>query len=402
MKTNNVRPSDPKLPKEWTTKTLADISEIEFGKAHEPFVHKYGEYTCITAKFISSDGSSYRKCTKNLTPAAENDVLMVLSDLPNGKALAKCLIVDQKNAGKYAVNQRIARIKPTRIYPKLLYYILNRNKYFLDFDDGVNQTHLANKAIKNFALSFPTDTSEQRAIADALSDIDSLAGSLADLIDKKNALQTGIMNKLLNHGLDENDRSEWINLKIGEFSSVICGGTPSTHEPSYWNGDIPWMSSGELHNRYIYSVKETITEDGLNNSPAKLLPKNCVLLGLAGQGKTRGTAAINRIKLSTNQSIGAILPSSNVNADFLYFNLKNRYTELREMSSGDGGRGGLNKKIIENIVVSLPPLEQQIAISKILSSLDNEISNLRKKLIKVRKIKDGMMQALLGGEVRLT
>ena len=203
----------------------------------------------------------------------------------------------------------------------------HRKKFTENSDLGA-KTGINLDTVKNISFPLPS-LKEQQAIAEALSDADALIASLEKIIEKKSLMQSGAMDKLLNKGVVENDATSWVDVKIGEFSSVVCGGTPSTLEPSYWNGDIPWMSSGELHNRYIHYVKERISEQGLSNSPAKLLPKNCVLVGLAGQGKTRGTTAINRIELATNQSIGAILPSANVVPDFLYFNLKNRYAELR-------------------------------------------------------------------------
>ena len=146
---------------------------------------------------------------------------------------------------------------------------------------------------------------------------------------------------------------KWVENTIGSiFPNVTAGATPSTTEPKYWGGDVRWMNSGELNLKKVYEVQGRITQLGLNNSSTKILPKRCVLVGLAGQGKTRGTVAMNFVELCTNQSIAAIHPNESVfDSDFLYHNLDGRYDELRRISAGDGGRGGLNLQIIKNLKI---------------------------------------------------
>ncbi|MBN8649597.1 MAG: restriction endonuclease subunit S, partial [Caulobacterales bacterium] len=174
-----------------------------------------------------------------------------------------------------------------------------------------------------------------------------------------------------------------------------------TQIAEYWNGEVRWMNSGELNLKNVYEVDGRITIEGLKNSATKLIPENCILIGLAGQGRTRGTVAINHITLCTNQSIAAIFPNSKYVSKYLYYNLDMRYEELRELSSGDSGRGGLNLKIIGDLVVNWPPIDEQASISQILTDMDSEISTLETKLEKAKKIKQGMMQDLLTGKVRL-
>lgn len=194
---------------------------------------------------------------------------------------------------------------------------------------------------------------------------------------------------------------DWDIKHIGEFTDVTAGGTPSTSHSEYWNGNILWMSSGELNKRRIYDVVGRITQIGYDNSSTHFIPENCVLIGLAGQGKTRGTVAINYVKLCTNQSIAAIFPSEYHNSEYLYQNLLNRYEELRDLSSGDGGRGGLNLKIIKSLPCAFPPLPEQEHIAEALSDADSMISSLEKLIAKKKAVKQGAMQELLTGKKRL-
>lgn len=194
---------------------------------------------------------------------------------------------------------------------------------------------------------------------------------------------------------------EWDVKKIGGVTRSTAGGTPSTSIPEYWGGEIRWMSSGELHSKFVYEVEGRITEEGLKNSSTKIIPEKCVLIGLAGQGKTRGTVAINMIELCTNQSIAAIFPSSQFVPEYLFYNLDARYTELRSLSTGDGGRGGLNLRIINSLLVPFPLLPEQKAIACTLRDMDALLNALDALIAKKRLIKQGAMQELLTGKKRL-
>ncbi len=167
----------------------------------------------------------------------------------------------------------------------------------------------------------------------------------------------------------------WEQRKLGDHSEIVAGGTPNTGHPEYWNPkEIPWMSSGEINNKVIYSTDNMISKIGFSNSSAKWVKEKSVLIALAGQGKTRGTVAISEIPLTTNQSIAAIQPDSFLYYKFLFQNLEGRYNELREVSSGDGTRGGLNKQIISDLEVLAPEIQEQIKIGDFLCGIDNLIT----------------------------
>ncbi len=190
--------------------------------------------------------------------------------------------------------------------------------------------------------------------------------------------------------------NDWDTPCIKDFTDLLSGGTPSTRINEYWGGNIRWMNSGELNLKRIYEVEGRITELGLKNSATKLIPSNCVLIGLAGQGKTRGTVALNYTPLCTNQSIASILPNKEVLSEYIYQNLDLRYDELRGLSTGDGGRGGLNLTIIRNLQIPLPPTKaEQTAIATALNDADALITLLEKLIAKKKAMKKGAMQELL-------
>lgn len=144
---------------------------------------------------------------------------------------------------------------------------------------------------------------------------------------------------------------------LGDVAKKIySGGTPDTKKIEYWEGGtFPWMSSGEVNLKTVKETEKYITEAGLNNSSAKLVPKNSIVMALAGQGKTRGKVARTRIALTTNQSLAALtFDEKKINSDYIFHFLETQYENLRQISSGNSGRGGLNLQMISAYKVPIP------------------------------------------------
>lgn len=170
--------------------------------------------------------------------------------------------------------------------------------------------------------------------------------------------------------VDDNPKSYDIK-KVGDFAECFAGATPSTKISSYWdNGNIPWMSSGEVHKARVQDTDAKITQQGYDGCSTKMVPIHSIVIALAGQGKTRGTVAINDIELCTNQSLCAIVPNEEVNDEYLFHNLRGRYKELRSMSGDVDGRGGLNLKHIQSIKVIVPPMSEQMKFVSIARQAD--------------------------------
>ena len=187
----------------------------------------------------------------------------------------------------------------------------------------------------------------------------------------------------------------WKVHTLGDLCSVATGGTPSRRRNDFWGGNIPWMSSGEIHQRRVASTRETITDAGLAASNARWIPEGAVMIALNGQGKTRGTAAILDRPVTCNQSLAAILPRQDtLVADYLFHYLSAKYASIRRLT-GDDGRNGLNLKHIRSIRVAYPSLSEQHKISAILSSIDDAIEKTQVVIAQVQVVKRGLMQELL-------
>lgn len=165
------------IPAHWRTAPLSSLCSFQAGKAHEQFVDDDGQFICVNSRFISTEGQTIKRSTHNFSPALHGDSLIVMSDLPNGRALGKAFFVDDERA--YAVNQRVGIIRPRGINPKYVYYQVNRHALLLRHDNGSEQTHLSNSTFTKLPLVVPP-ADEQRAI---VSHLDALMGGLNSASD---------------------------------------------------------------------------------------------------------------------------------------------------------------------------------------------------------------------------
>ena len=157
---------------------------------------------------------------------------------------------------------------------------------------------------------------------------------------------------------------------IEEITSVLSGGTPDRKENKYWEGGtINWVKTTELNNNIIIETEEKITNLGLENSSAKIIPPQSILIAMYGQGKTRGMTGYLEVSSATNQACACILPSRYINQKYLWNYLILSYDKLRSMAKG-GNQPNLNVMIIKKFPVLIPPMNLQEKFVQSVSSID--------------------------------
>lgn len=168
---------------------------------------------------------------------------------------------------------------------------------------------------------------------------------------------------------------EWRELTLEEVTQeIFSGGTPSTSNPEYWNGELCWLSSGETRNKFIYNTDKKITKIGAENSSTRLAKIKDVVIASAGQGHTRGQTSLCKINTYINQSIISLRANEVIlDPEYLLYNLTNRYSELRQISDGNSIRGSLTTRVIKTLTIKLPCLKEQKVIAATLSCLDDKI-----------------------------
>lgn len=192
--------------------------------------------------------------------------------------------------------------------------------------------------------------------------------------------------------------NDWKIKKIGDiYDDLKAGATPSRTNPSYFTGDIPWITSGELKSKYIYDTYEKITEEAVKNTNLKIYQKGTFFIAITGleAAGTRGSCGINGIDSATNQSCLAFQEKEEINTEFLYYwyslygdYIGKKYTQGTKQQS-------LNNKIVEELCIGFPNKEEQEKIADILSTVDCQIDDTEMFIEKCQELKKGLMQKLL-------
>ena len=173
------------------------------------------------------------------------------------------------------------------------------------------------------------------------------------------------------------EKVEWKTL--GEVANCFSGGTPKTSNSSFYDGEIPWIRSGEINFNVIKKSERNITKEGLEKSSAKMIKKNSVVLAMTGA--TVGRTAVVEIETSSNQSVTAIETNNRIiNYKYLFYFLAKEYNNLKKL--GQGALTSLNLSIIKNIKIPVPSIETQEKIVKIFDSYTEYVTELQEKLKK--------------------
>ncbi|WKZ61954.1 MAG: restriction endonuclease subunit S [Saprospiraceae bacterium] len=178
----------------WEKKYLRDLVEFRNGKAHEQNISEDGKYIVVNSKFISMEGEVIKYSDYQICPLEFGEIAMVMSDVPNGKALAKCFFVDEND--RYTLNQRICALKAISIEPRFLQFILNRNRYYLLFDSGVGQTNLTKDEVLNCPLKVPSSREEQKKILNFINSINSKIDFAKNLIQQTQEYKKGLLQNM--------------------------------------------------------------------------------------------------------------------------------------------------------------------------------------------------------------
>lgn len=257
---------------------------------------------------------------------------------------------------------------------------------------GANINNIRNEHIDSLELPIYEPAQAQRIVEKI--------GLLQNIIDNRkyelSKLDELIKARFVELFGDPESAEKYPQIAIKDFTDVISGGTPDRKNNQYWeNGTVPWVKTTELQNNRINSVEECITEKGLNESSAKVVPENTVLIAMYGQGKTRGMTAILGIPASTNQACACILPCETVVPKYLWQYMIMSYDRLRNLAQG-GNQPNLNGNMIKNFTVLVPPVELQMQFVKFVEQVDKLKVAVQAALDKAQLLFDSLMQEYFG------
>ena len=281
------------------------------------------------------------------------------------------------------------------LLPKFLFPLFKRINW-KKYNEASGVPSLSKSTIEKIKLSLPTKP-EQQKIAAFLTAVDSKIEQLSKKQELLGSWKKGLMQQIFSQAIrfkadDGCDFPDWEERKLGNLTKVVVGGTPSTSNESYWNnGSIPWLSSGGINDGNVIKASKLITQEGLDNSSAKLMPKGTTLLAMTGA--TLGRVGYLLIETSGNQSVAGLIPNHNFYSKFLFYTLfKNKQTILS--MAGGAAQAGINKATIESFKFKFPIVEEQTKIANFLSSIDTKIEQVGKQLIESKQFKKALLQQM--------
>ena len=378
---------------------LGDICEIVSGSTPKTEIEEYwnGDIKWITPAELDDESYIVYDTTRKITELAVKKT--GLSSFPEGTVI----LSSRAPIGKVAIagcemycNQGFKNlICSEKIYNRYLFWFLKGNTEYLNsFGRGATFKEISKKIVSDIEINVPEMNLQKKAVLnlERLSKIIILRKSE---IDKLDALIRARFVEMFGDPSVNNKR--WQRGVINEIGSCIAGATPSTKVDEYWNnGTIPWVSSGEVNKGRIDRTDNFITHLGYDKTSTKLVPPKTVVLAMAGQGRTRGMAAITEIELCTNQSICSIVNNEKIDAEYLLYFLKLQYNELRRASTNTDGRGGLNLKIIGNYPIIIPPVGLQKRFANFVEQVNKSKVEVQKALDKAQLLFDSLMQKYFG------
>jgi type I restriction enzyme, S subunit len=364
-----------------------------------------GELDLNNLKYVTREFHS-----KNKKSQVHQNDLLVSRHGENGES---CLVRNLKEAN--CLNIVIIRCKKNMFIPDFFELIFNSNivrKQIRRTTAGGVQGVVNTGEIAKVKIIIPS-INEQQKIASILSNMGLLISSYDGMIQATKKLKQGLIQQLLTKGIGHKKfkKVQWVyrkEIKIPEdweiknleqiSEKLVSGGTPSTKISNYWNGEIPWTRSAVLTKMYADNGEQMISHKGLKNSSATIIPKGNLLVA---SRVSLGNLSINIIDIAINQDVtGILVDKSKTLTEFLYWFLNQNIKIPISYSQGMTIKG-FTRKELSKLLILIPKLEEQKRIASILTEMNSKIIDLQSKTTHLKKIKKGLMQKLLTGQIRV-
>lgn len=275
------------------------------------------------------------------------------------------------------------------VVPQFLYYTMLQLD-LLQYNEGTTIPSLRTETLNRIELQIPSIDNQKRILR------------YLATIDNKITLNTAInenLHQLIAAYYAEIFGNCEFSATISDYADkIFSGGTPTTSNESYWNGEFKWLSSGETSQKYIVDTEKTITQQGVENSSTRLASKYDTVIASAGQGHTRGQTSMLLTDTYVNQSI-IVVNSDNVLKPFIYWNLCGRYEELRVISNSNSIRGSLTTKMISSFSAPKADLTLINKFSELAWAAILEIEKNCNEITRLTALRDTLLPKLMNGEI---
>jgi type I restriction enzyme S subunit len=297
---------------------------------------------------------------------------------------------------KAVLNQHIFKVLLNEKIVDYIFFYWHAKQFIDEMSNhkhGSTMQHVTKGVFDNFVVALPPLKEQQKIAAfldEKVAHIDNIIEETKKSIENLKAYKQSLITETVTKGLDTNVEmkdsdikwigelpANWQLVKLSRLTTSYSGGTPKRNEERYWkNGTIPWVSSGEVNKRVITESDEKISEEGLNESSAKLFPPKTVLVALNGQGKTKAMSALLEIEAATNQSLVGFIPNKLLNYKYLNFTFIASYSYNRSYYAGGNKRDGIAAGELKSRLIPLPSIDIQIEIVRFLEGKISHINSL--------------------------
>ena len=364
---------------DWEQRKLSKVAKYRNGKAHENSIAENGKYIVVNSKFVSTDGRVRKFSNEQIEPLYKGEIAFVLSDVPNGRAIARTFLVDKD--GKYTLNQRIAGITPyenTDSY--FLHILMNRNRYFLKFDDGNKQTNLSVNDVTNFEEKYPS-YEEQYKIGQCFSNLDHLITLHQRKCEETKKLKKYMLQKMFPQNRKRVPEirfagftDDWEQRKLKNEAEFGKGNGYSKSDLTEFG--TPIILYGRLYTKYENLISDVDTF--VNTKDGSVYSEGGEVIVPAS-----GETAIDIARAATVEKAGILLggdlniikPNNNIDSKFLSLSISNGNSQ-RELAKKAQGKSvvHIHNKEIQDLIIPFPCIEEQKNISKYFFKLDRLIT----------------------------
>jgi type I restriction enzyme S subunit len=376
----------PEFDGEWQESLLGQVVTFSNGKAHERDIVEDGPIVVVNSKFISTNGKVRKFSDSVICPIADRSLVMVMSDVPRGKALAKCLFLE--DAAGYSLNQRICSLAECRSNNQFLLHVVSRNRYFLLFDSGVGQTNLRKQEVLDCPLILPT-LPEQTKIAAFLGAVDNKIDALRRKHDGLKQFKAGLMQKLFSQELrfkrdDGSDYPDWEEKRLGDVLKVVMGQSPKS--AAYNDQGDGWpLVQGNADMRGGKTAPQRHTTEA---------PKTCE----AGDIIISVRAPVGKMATAIEpccigRGVAAIRPRTHESFGFWFQFLLGAEHYWRRLSQGSTF-DAISGSDIKGLLVNAPHPDEQQKIADCLSAVDAKIEAVEGQITQMEAFKKGLLQKM--------
>lgn len=418
------------IPEEWDVQTFSDTfrilnnntfsrAELNYASGSFKNIH-YGDVLILFPEVLDCNRDDVPFINEDVRLSGSAQILqdgdIVIADTAEDETVGKATEVINTSgkpvmAGLHTIP---CRVKKGNFASGWLGYYLNSHFYhdqLLPYIHGIKVSSIAKGSLGRTAIIMPP-VQEQKAIVDALADIDLYITNLQKLIIKEEGVKRASLYQLfptkneVTPALRMGGRKKaWKSYCLEEvLTDMYNGQTPSRFHDEFWEGNINWLTSGELNRGHVVKTREKITEKGRESSNLRIVPKGTFVIAITGlEAKgTRGNCAIIDIDTTLNQSCMALIPDNKkLDTEFLYQWYMRVGDEYGMAYTQGTKQQSYNYDILKKLSIIMPELDEQREIAEYLRDLDMSIEIHKRDLHKYLLIKQGMMEELLTGKVRL-